>query len=124
MTIDPFLFLRMLFWTLLGIGAFLYLRHVFFKWGIRDSKYPTVQHADKKVPPPPRPPQFLPGSYIDEDEDWDDTFEVESILGEGLNITKLEEAKHPPKSHPILGDLKDLRKAFLLDDILNRKWDK
>ncbi len=124
MTIDPFLFLRIIIWAFLGILLFLFLRYVLFLRGFRDRKYPIVQHADRKLPPPPKPEKFLPGSHFDEDEDVDDFWELDTIMDEGLEITHLEKEKRSSKAHPVLGDLDSLRRAFLIDDLLNRKWDK
>jgi len=124
MTIDPFLFLRILFWSFLGIFLFLFLRYVLFLRGFSDRRFPIIQHADRKLPPPPKPEKFLPGSYFDEEEEEEDSLDLDKIMDEGLEITHLEEEKRSPRAHPVLGDLKDLRRAFLMDDLLNRKWDK
>lgn len=59
MGIETFLLILLL---LLAYGAYLGLRYLLLRMGVKDNNYGGVQHAPKLPPPPPPPADFLPGS--------------------------------------------------------------
>ncbi|MEM6630669.1 MAG: hypothetical protein AAF694_13400 [Bacteroidota bacterium] len=92
--------------------------------GIKDNKYPIVQHARRKEKEEKKEVvPYLPGSKIGEDFGKEDTKYVEDIMEKGLSITQFNEKKKK-KRHPFVRDLMDIRRAIILDDLLDRKWNK
>ena len=102
---------------ILAIALILYLRFLFFKYGDKDSKYPIVQHSNKKLPPPPDPEPFLPGSRMGGEFNED----AEKAMKEGLELTEFKEERFKKKHH-LLGTKEDIKRAFILDDILDKKF--
>jgi len=123
MTIDPIIFLRTVGIIISSTIGFLFLRHVFVTLGFKDTKYPIVQHAERKEPPPLSQVTFLPGSKV-RNTVSDDDGSIEKLMEEGLSLTHLEEKEQTRKVHPLFGSLKDLKRAVILENLLERKWDK
>ena len=121
MTFDPIQFLIGAGGVLIGIVLFLRLWQYLLSLGFKDSKYPVVQHAEqrrrveKKNPSP-----FLPGSKVGGAIDEASTQYVEGIMKHGLKADRNKKAKK--KRHPFVRDLMDIRRAIILDDLLDRKW--
>ena len=125
MTINP-----LIFFTIVGLGVIsilLFLRFWQFlnSMGIKDNKYPIVQHAKRKEKEEKKEVvPYLPGSKIGEDYGKEDTQYVEDIMEKGLFITQFKRKKNKKKRHPFVRDLMDIRRAIILDDLLDRKWNK
>ena len=121
MTVDPILFLKIAIGAIILIALFLRLWQYLLSLGIKDSNYPVVQHAmrrrrvEKKKSSP-----FLPGSKIGGAIDKESSQYVEDIMKHGLSTDHIRKAKK--KRHPFVRDLMDIRRAIILDDLLDRKW--
>ena len=124
MMIDPLVFLTIV--GVIFIGTLLFLRFWQFlnSTGVKDNKYPIVQHAKRKEKEEKKEVvPYLPGSQIGEDYGKEDTQYVEDIMEKGLSITQFKRKKKR-KRHPFVRDLMDIRRAIILDDLLDRKWNK
>ncbi len=121
MTFDPIQFLLGFVGIALFILLFLRFWQFLISLGIKDSKYPIVQHADRRVVEEKKPlSPFLSGSKVGKNIDEESTRYVEEIMKKGLQNSPRKKSKF--KRHPFVKDLMDLRRAILLDDLMDRKW--
>lgn len=121
MTVDPILFLKGVVGVMFALALFLRLWQYLLSLGIKDSKYPVVQHAERRrrVEKKKSSP-FLPGSKVGGAIDKESSQYVEDIMKHGLGANRKRKVKK--KRHPFVRDLMDIRRAIILDDLLDRKW--
>lgn len=102
--------------ALLAFMAYLWIRYLLRRSGIKGSNIGMVQHAPQWIPPPPPPSGFLPGSRV---SDRAATRERDNALNAGPQIEQIR-FRRVRRQGP---DRKDMRRSFMMDALLDKpKW--
>jgi hypothetical protein len=111
MGIETFLLIVLL---LLAYAAYLGLRYLLLRMGVKDNNYGGVQHAPKLPPPPPPPADFLPGSRSGAASAADS---LQRVMNEGLQVETGSRRKLRRPSR------RDLIRSYLVETLIDKpKW--
>ena len=101
---------------LFGGLAFLFVRSVRIKLGLKDNNSGAVQHIRKLLPPPSAEDLFLPGSHMEP--------EGQELLRQHIEETPEIEILTPPKKKKrLFKNKQDILRAYIADTVLDKpKW--
>lgn len=101
---------------LFGGLAFLFVRSVRIKLGLKDNNSGAVQHIRKLLPPPSAEDLFLPGSHMEP--------EGQELLMQHIEETPEIEILTPPKKRiRLFKNKQDILRAYIADTVLDKpKW--
>lgn len=98
--------------------AYLLVRYLRIRIGLKDSNYGGVQHSLREVPPPPPESLFLPGSRSD---NAPTVAEIMQELEKDMKVQKNIGRKR--KREPVFQNKLDIKRAYIIDAILDKpKW--
>jgi len=103
--------LTFFFISIFGLGLFMLVRYVLFRFGYKDSNYPLVQQVDRKAKAKNTEELFLPGSRSD-------SLDIE----EAIATSKKVQAWGKNKKKRGRFSIKELKNALILEDLLHPKY--
>ncbi|GAB4420341.1 MAG: hypothetical protein OHK0039_33810 [Bacteroidia bacterium] len=100
-------------------AAYLYVRYLLLRLGLKDSKSGGVQHTPRAIPPKPRSDEpFLPGSRMGlPDENSSEL--IHHIMSEGLAIYRQQYIK-PRYTRRLFTSKQDIRRSYFIDALIDK----